>query len=132
MPEPWYEPHVDDQLAVLIDVHGGGDTAPSRVAVRGDVDSLSADRLREAVHVLLHDERREWIEVDLHTVTFLDSAGIRALLQCRADTDEAGGRLTLIRVPRGVYRVLEIAGLVDHFGLTSAPAADTAWAAWQS
>jgi anti-anti-sigma factor len=59
--------------------------------------------------------------LELHAVTFLDSAGIRALLMCHSDAEKAGCQLGLTRTPPRVYEVLNITGLLDHFGLTPAP-----------
>jgi anti-anti-sigma factor len=87
------------------------------MSVSGELDALSADLLRTAVADVLRRHRPERIDMDLHGVTFLDSAGIRALLLCQSDAQRAGSRVTLSRARPGVHRVLEITGLLDHFGL---------------
>ena len=55
--------------------------------------------------------------MDLSGVSFLDSSGIRALLLCHADAEQASCRMTITDAHRMVYQVLEITCLLDHFGL---------------
>ena len=59
--------------------------------------------------------------MDLHGVTFLDAAGIRALVLCQADARQVDCQITLTQPQPVVYRVLEITGLLAHFGLTTPP-----------
>jgi anti-sigma B factor antagonist len=52
------------------------------VVVRGEVDLVSRDRLREALTAAIATTAKP-IEVDLSQVTFLDAAGIGALIAAR-------------------------------------------------
>jgi len=100
------------------------DAGPPRMFVFGDVDALSAGQLQEAVVEVLRDQRPSCIEMDVHGVTFLDSAGIRALVQCQADARQVDCQIRLTKPQREVYRVLQITGLLEHLGLTEPPPAD--------
>jgi anti-anti-sigma factor len=55
--------------------------------------------------------------MDLHGVSFLDSAGIHALVLCQADAQHVDCQITLTNPQPVVYRVLQVTGLLGHFGL---------------
>ena len=56
-------------------------------------------------------------------VPFLDAGGVRVLLQCRADARQLDCWLTLAHVKSEAYRVLEIVGLLEPFGVAEPTAA---------
>jgi anti-anti-sigma factor len=72
----------------------------------GDLDMAAVPaaevRLREAL-----DRSPGRLVVDLSSVTFLDSSGIRLLLQAGAAVRDRGGELSVTRPPAGVWRMLE-------------------------
>jgi anti-anti-sigma factor len=105
-----------DPAAFVIDRPDSG-TGTLRMALHGDVDALSGGQVQEAVVDVLHRQHPSRIEMDVREVTFLDSAGIRTLLLCHNEAERLNCRLTVVEAPHGVYRVLEISGLLDHFGL---------------
>jgi anti-sigma B factor antagonist len=53
------------------------------------------------------------VVVNLEGVTFMDSSGIRCLLQLRSEAVERGGRLTVGERSAVVDRLLEVSGLRD-------------------
>jgi anti-sigma B factor antagonist len=112
-----------DQPSLLVDLHCS-DTEPPRMLVFGELDALSAGHLHKAVVDVLHDQRPRRIEMDLHGISFLDSAGIHALVRCQADAQQADCQITLTKPQPMVYRVLQVTGLLEHFGLTEPPPAD--------
>ncbi|MEU4564444.1 STAS domain-containing protein [Actinoplanes sp. NPDC023936] len=87
------------------------------VSAAGEIDRDSCERLRRAVGDALHRDQPRLISLDLGAVTFLDSAGIRALLNCRRDAGDFGCELEIGRAHDHVYQVLAITGLVDVFAL---------------
>jgi anti-anti-sigma factor len=97
------------------------DPGPPRMLVFGEVDAVTAGQLQKAVVNVLSDQRPSCIEMDVHGVTFLDSAGIRAMLQCQADARQVDCQIRLTKPQPVVYRVLQITGLLEHFGLTEPP-----------
>jgi anti-sigma B factor antagonist len=115
--ERTFDAQLDHRFALLLDLDGGRDPDVPRVVLSGEVDALIADQLREAVVEVLSRQRPRHIEIDLDGVTFLDSAGIRALLGCHADAEQADCRLTVTAPRPGAYRVLEITGLLEYLGV---------------
>ena len=88
------------------------------VAVTGEIDMASEAALREVVDSALEREPSPAeITIDLSEVSFLDSAGVRALLVCRGRAADRGARL-LVRDPQPtVASVLQITRVNDLFGL---------------
>jgi anti-sigma B factor antagonist len=87
------------------------------LAVTGELDLATAPALLDAVAKVLAAGDQPNVVLDLVEVTFLDSSGLGALLQARAETLAAGGGLTLDGVASGPRRVIDIAGLASTFGL---------------
>jgi anti-anti-sigma factor len=110
-------------LPVLVDVQEGTTATGARIAVFGDLDHASAYPLERAVIHVLREQRPAHLEIDLAGVPFLDTGGIKVLLQCRADARQLDCRLTLTNAQPLVYRILEIVGLLEPFGMaeTAAP-----------
>lgn len=115
--EPSYFDPSDDQ-DLLMQVDHDRDTAVVRMVVAGEVDSISCRQLQQTFTDAVRRHRPAAVVVDVRGVTFLDSAGIRTLVTCRDEAQQAGCDLALVEVPRMVYRVLSISGLLEHFGLT--------------
>ena len=102
--------------SLFVDARNTGDARSARLIVSGDLDDLNAGTLAHGVlKALLH--RPATLDLDVSGLTFLDTGGIRALLQCHTDAAQAGCRLTLTDPHPNVRRVLEIVGLLDQFGL---------------
>ncbi len=60
------------------------------------------------------------LTVDLRQLEFLDSTGLRALLQLRTDCEAAGCRLSLVPGPAAVQRAFEVTGISGQFAMTDA------------
>lgn len=97
-------------------------TCPSpttaRVAVVGEVDLATATALRDRLLSVLHDHTPAVLDVDLAGVTFLDCAGLRALVAGRNAAVQAGRQMRVTHPQPIVRRVLEVTGLL---GVLTAP-----------
>ena len=89
--------------------------AGGRVAVSGEVDCSTAPRLTACLDSLLAAAPPE-VVVDLTEVTFLDSAGLHALVTARARADRAGVRLRVLVATRAAVRPIQVTGLWDVLG----------------
>ena len=83
------------------------------LTAKGDLDLASAERLRRELDRWLTGV--ETVVVDCAGVLFVDSTGLRALLEASAKAAESGVRFRLAAVPPPVARVLELAGVARMF-----------------
>ncbi|MGW4379726.1 STAS domain-containing protein [Kitasatospora sp. NPDC004531] len=95
----------------------GQDTEPFTVQVNGEIDLDTVPSLRRALAAAI-DSHRE-VVLDLSEVTFMDCAGLGALVRARNQADRCGARLVLRGAGRRVVRLLELTGL--HRCLTAEP-----------
>jgi anti-anti-sigma factor len=116
------DPTAEPRLSVDLEIPRPPD--PIRIVLAGELDGEEVPRLREAVAgVPIAGDSRD-LRVEAAELTFLDSSGIRALLVFRERAAESGVRVVIGSMTRNVYRVMEIAGLVDIFGINAPPASD--------
>ena len=87
------------------------------VRLRGELDVATA---ADFERVLLRLRRpRERVVLDLGELRFMDSTGLRILLQARRVAAEGGWQLVLRSVPPSIRRLLELAGLQDAIPIES-------------
>jgi anti-sigma B factor antagonist len=114
-----------DHSSLTVTVDGNDGAHVQRITVTGEMDAVTVDDVREAVADVLRAQHPGRIEMNLRAVSFIDSVGIRNLLLCHSDAARVGCHLELIDPHPLVYRVLQITGLLDHFGLTDGHAPRT-------
>jgi len=87
------------------------ETTPGKLVVRlsGDFDLLAFDEV-DGVLSAAQESKDLDVIVDLRSLEFIDSTGIRALMRAHARA-AGGGRLRLIRGPETIQRVFELVGL---------------------
>jgi anti-anti-sigma factor len=79
------------------------------VAPRGDLDLASAPSIQAALQSLEPDDRA--LVLDLRKVDFLDTSGIRIVVEARRLADTGGYRFAVVRGSPRIHRIFEIAGL---------------------
>jgi anti-sigma B factor antagonist len=84
------------------------------VRVMGEVDLATVKELKQALHDA-RVSRTGAVIVDLTGCTFLDSSGLRALLETRERLERASRRLALVLSTPGVLRIFQITALDDVF-----------------
>ncbi len=83
------------------------------IALAGELDVAGVERVDEELErVEATDARR--IVLDLRDLEFIDSSGIRLIIQADARSRANGNRLCLVRGPRHVQRVFEITDLAGR------------------
>ncbi len=90
--------------------------AGARVVVAGEVDCSTAPRMGACIDSLLAAEPAE-VVVDLTGVTFLDSAGLHALVTAHARAQALGVRLRVLVATRAVLRPIQVTGLESVLGV---------------
>jgi anti-sigma B factor antagonist len=95
---------------------------PDRMLVcpAGEVDLATADTLESRIVDLLQNGCAR-VVVDLRAVTFIDSAGIHALLNAHQRARKSGRSISILLGGRATRRPLEIVGVTDYLELEPDP-----------
>ncbi|HEY2651128.1 MAG TPA: STAS domain-containing protein [Solirubrobacteraceae bacterium] len=93
---------------------------PAVIEVRGELDSGSCEQLLEVVRGQVGADAGS-LTLDLRQTTFIDSAGMRALIVIERLAKDHGASLTVVPPREEVTELLRIAGLADRMQL-DAPA----------
>jgi anti-sigma B factor antagonist len=82
-----------------------------QLVLSGEIDAHAADALRDTLFAAAPTGD---LRVDFSKVTFIDSSGLRVVLEVHQTLDRDGRRLVLVDPSRPVARLVELAGLVSH------------------
>ncbi|MDX6690758.1 MAG: anti-sigma factor antagonist [Solirubrobacteraceae bacterium] len=82
------------------------------ISLFGELDVATAGEVRGELERAEASDAAS-IVLDLSGLTFMDSTGIRLLIEARDRSRSDRNRLTLLRGPASVQRVLQIAGVDD-------------------
>lgn len=93
------------------------------VGVRGELDSGTCEQLVEVVRRVIADGATK-LTLDLRGMTFIDSAGTRALIMVERLAEEQGVALVVKPPPEDVTELLRMAGLAERIELHSRSSAD--------
>ena len=104
----------EDAFDVQIVSTGSSDTA-AELTLTGELDSLAASQLNEVLERI--DPRAPGLVLDLAGVTFIDSSGLRTLIQARQMFPDDPAALTLRNPQPATTRLLELTGLADYFAV---------------
>jgi anti-sigma B factor antagonist len=83
-----------------------------RVVLEGELDLAGAQQMEERM-VALDERRPKRVVIDLGGLAFLDSTGLRLLLQADTRAREHGYELLLRPGAAAVQRVFEVTGALD-------------------
>ena len=97
-----------DFTIAITDASSGG----VQIAVTGELDVVTTPALRDALNEAA--ARGGAVALDLAEVTFIDSTALGALLEARRRLEATGGLYMSHRSPV-VSRLLQLAGLANHF-----------------
>ena len=114
-PAPVRRTSPESEGAVRVSVEVGDPSRPV-VVVRGDIDAAGAAAVGERVRRACASDAR--LRLDMAAVGYLDSSGVRLLVELAARHAAGGGDVT-VRAPAGgpVHRVLILTGLEDATAL---------------
>jgi anti-anti-sigma factor len=94
------------------------------VAPRGEIDLATVGLVREAVEREL--ESGQDLILDLREVGFMDTSGLRYVLEMVERASKGGFDVRLVRGPAAVQRVFEVSGLEPRLPFVDDPPAGTA------
>ena len=84
--------------------------ATATMAVSGELDAAATERLRAVIGAISDVPGIVNIEIDGRDITFVDPAGLRALLLTRVDAQLAGVSWNLVSSSTALRRLLDLAG----------------------
>jgi anti-anti-sigma factor len=117
-------PHQDDSTAGQAIVRPFRvDVEPEREFVRvcpsGEIDVATTGTVRERIADVMEEGFR-CIVVDLRQATFLDSTGLRLMVDLDASSRTGGWRFAIIAGPAEVQRAFEVTGLLARLPFVDA------------
>lgn len=89
------------------------------IKVTGELDSGTCDALVEAFERAVADEDQAPLSLDLSDVAFIDSSGMRSMIQIERAAQDREIPLVLIPPPEDVTELLRTAGITDRMKLAS-------------
>ncbi|HEU0318594.1 MAG TPA: STAS domain-containing protein, partial [Solirubrobacteraceae bacterium] len=92
----------------------GGGERPLLATVAGDVDIATAGSMADAVLAALTDAPTPGVVLDFTNVGFMDSSGLRAVLDISRRVDAGTSSLVLMNPNRPVRKLLSLAGLDER------------------
>lgn len=105
----------------MIEIEPSSSDEVTRLALTGELDLTGAEPVDDAVAEALAAGASE-ILLDLTGTTFIDSAGVGALLSAQRLTDRGGATFRLISPPGSEGRlVIDLAGLAKLLNLETDP-----------
>ncbi len=90
-------------------------TTVSGLAANGEIDAHTAPALAEAIAAC----DRETLVLDLSAVEFVDSSGLRVLIEAHQAATGSGRTFQLAHPSNPVNRLLEISGVSDYLDIVT-------------
>lgn len=88
-----------------------------RVALDGEIDLANEEDVVTTVAAAIAQSNPSQMVLDLRSVTFMDSSGLRAVLRCRRVAENQGVRFRVSVVEGPVTRLFSVAGVAEWFNL---------------
>jgi anti-anti-sigma factor len=85
----------------------------------GEIDLATVDQLQAEVDAAAGEAKQ--VVLDLREVSFIDSAGLRLVVQSSRALEAAGGTLSVVRGPKEVQRVFDLVGLDGRVTMLDQP-----------
>lgn len=80
------------------------------LSVSGEIDAHTAPRVADAIAASELSD----LSIDMSGVEFVDSSGLRVLVEAHQRLESGGGRLRLVGASPAVKRLLEISGVDEY------------------
>jgi len=106
----------EPEFAVRVEAPGGAD-GPAVLVLRGELDAVGAAELAQAVRQITSDA--SGVVFDMEDVSFIDSSGLRVLIQARQRFRDEPGAVMLRRPQASTTRLLDLTGLSEFFMVSS-------------
>jgi anti-anti-sigma factor len=88
------------------------------IYLTGDIDTSNADKISAHLIAAIDSQPGRALQANLSQLRFVDSSGIRALLQARRYAVEHGVAFAVTEAQPMVRRILDVTGVAGVLGLT--------------
>jgi anti-anti-sigma factor len=109
-------------MALLEVTADQGDRGTVRLTLTGELDISSAPQLDEEL-AKVEAAAPPIVVLDLRSLEFMDSTGLRTIVTADARAREEGRRLAIVRGPDAVHRVFSVTRLDERLDMIDDPAA---------
>jgi anti-sigma B factor antagonist len=96
------------------------DDGIASLALHGELDLASAPELESSL-LSIEQQAPSRLVIDLRALRFIDSTGLRLLLQAHARCEQRGGELVLRPGDPSIQRVFDVTGALDVLRFDDAP-----------
>ena len=107
---------IDRSLEIDEDVAG----PDARLTLRGELDIATVPRLQEAVAAAL-ERSPSGLTIDLSTLTFLDSSGLRQFILLAERAEQEGWRLALVRPGPPALTIFQVTRAEENLPFVDEP-----------
>jgi anti-anti-sigma factor len=91
------------------------------ITPRGELDVAGTPLLEDAVMAALDEPDVEGVVIDLSALDFMDSSGLRCVVQANGRVGERGLRFALVRGGEPIHRVFEITRMTERLTWVDSP-----------
>jgi anti-anti-sigma factor len=112
--------HADTPTPGTLSISSSLEGGTASISLAGEFDLASARQMEESLSSI-EESKPARLVVDLGQLAFIDSTGLRLLLQADVRARERGGELVLRPGDAAVQRVFEVTGALDVLRFEAAP-----------
>ena len=92
-----------------------------RVAVSGELDLSSALVFEEELRRIEENSATPLLVLDLRSLKFMDSTGLRLILSAHARAINRGRKLAIVEGGEAIRRIFRITGVLERLNVVDAP-----------
>ena len=96
-----------------------------RVAVSGELDLSSALVFEEELRRIEDNSDEALLVLDLRSLKFMDSTGLRLILSAHARAINSGRKLAIIEGGEAIRRIFRLTGVIERLNVVDAPVGAT-------
>ncbi|MEA2467012.1 MAG: anti-sigma factor antagonist [Thermoleophilaceae bacterium] len=93
-----------------------------RVAISGELDLSSALTFEEELRRIEEQSTKPLLVLDLSSLKFMDSTGLRLILSAHARAVNRGRKLAIVEGGEAVRRIFRLTGVLGRLNFIDAPA----------
>ena len=94
-----------------------------RVAVSGELDLSSALVFEEELKRIEENSGEALLVLDLRSLKFMDSTGLRLILSAHARAINSGRKLAIVEGGEAIRRIFRLTGVLERLNVVDAPVA---------